>query len=95
MKIRTTKIFDDWLFNLKSNRAKAVISRRLEGLEKGNYCNVKSLGQKVFELKINIESGYRLYFCNTGKEIILLLCGGDKSSQQKDIKKAKELMQGV
>jgi putative addiction module killer protein len=60
-------------------------------LEEGNFSNVKAVGAGVHELKINYQKGYRVYFTNVDGEIIILLCAGDKSSQQKDIEKAKKI----
>jgi putative addiction module killer protein len=60
-------------------------------LSSDNFSNCKTIGEGIHELKINYQKGYRIYFTNINDKIILLLCGGDKSSQEKDIKKAKEL----
>ena len=76
---------------LKDERARALIASRLDRLAFGNAGDVKPVGHGISELRIDYGPGYRLYFLRRGDEIIILLCGGDKSSQQKDIKTAKLL----
>ena len=65
------------------------IQARLEGLEDGNFGDYKSINGGVFELRLHFGSGYRIYFGQVGNTIVLLLCGGDKSSQTRDIERAK------
>lgn len=89
--IRKTDEFDRWLRDLKDLRAFAQINRRINRASQGNIGDCKSVGDKVFELRIDCGPGYRLYFTQKGKEFILLLIGGDKSSQRKDIETAKTL----
>ena len=81
--------FDLWLKNLRDKRAKAKILIRLDRILSGNFGDTKSVGQGVSELRINEGKGYRLYYGREGKEIIILLCGGGKATQQNDIKLAK------
>lgn len=83
--------FADWLSTLRDSRGKAKIVIRVKQMEAGNLGDVKSVGDGVSEARIHYGPGYRLYFIEDGKVIIVLLCGGDKSSQKKDIKRAKEL----
>jgi putative addiction module killer protein len=83
--------FDEWLENLRDERAKARIIARLERLAAGNPGDVKPVGDGVSELRINYGPGYRVYYMQHGAELIVLLCGGDKSTQDKDIRKAKEI----
>ncbi len=90
--IETTNIFDDWLRKLKDRQAKAKIICRINGLSLGNFGNVKGVGTNLYEIKINEGPGYRIYFTKKGEVLILLLCGGDKSTQSKDIQKAKEML---
>jgi putative addiction module killer protein len=82
--------FDEWLESLKVLKTRTKIETRLKRLKLGNFGDCKSVGEGVYELRINYGSGYRIYFGKIGKIIILLLCGGDKSSQNQDILKAKE-----
>ena len=81
--------FVDWLSNLRDRNAHARISARLNRVKLGNFGIVKALGGGVNELKIDYGPGYRLYYAMTGKTVVLLLIGGDKSSQVQDVKVAK------
>lgn len=83
--------FGEWLGGLRDRKAMAKIVTRVKQMEAGNLGDVKSVGDGVSEARIHYGPGYRLYFIEDGKVIIVLLCGGDKSSQKKDIKRAKEL----
>ena len=83
-------IFDEWLDSLRDIRAKAKIRARLDRVEDGNLGDCKSVGEGVFELRIDYGPGYRIYFGQEGITIIILLCGGDKSTQKQDIDKAQE-----
>lgn len=82
--------YDEWLDSLRDRRAKAKIRARLDRVEDGNLGDRKSVGEGVFELRIDYGPGYRIYFGQEGSTIILLLCGGDKSTQAQDIQKAQE-----
>ena len=89
IEVRRTDEFAQWLKRLKDSDAKSRINLRIRRIAPlGDY---KPVGDGVYELRIDYGPGYRMYFAQRGKEIILLLIGGDKSSQQRDIKKAKEL----
>ena len=90
-----TKEFSKWLKNLKDYIAKIAIARRIVRMEDGNFGDSKSVGDKVFELRIDVGKGYRIYFTNKDCRIIFLLVGGDKSSQDKDIKTAKKMAEEV
>jgi putative addiction module killer protein len=79
------------LSGLADQRAKAKIASRIERLGLGNPGDVKPVGVGVSEMRVPYGPGYRVYFKQTDKTIILLLCGGDKSTQEKDIKRAKEI----
>jgi putative addiction module killer protein len=83
--------FDTWLKKLRDERAKSRIYTRIERLAEGNPGDVKPIGQGCSEMRIDYGPGYRVYFKDAGKEIVLLLCGGDKSTQQANIKRAKEI----
>ena len=91
--VHATEKFSKWLKKLKDAIAKASITRRIERLEEGNFGDCKSVGESLFELRINVGKGYRVYFTNINKQILLLLIGGDKSTQEKDIKTAKKMME--
>lgn len=81
--------FKDWLSELKDKKAKATITIRINRLALGNAGDWKSVGDDVFEMRIPVGPGYRLYYAFDGEELVLLLWAGDKSTQQKDINKAK------
>jgi len=91
--IETTNIFDKWLNSLKDKIAVTRIMSRLYRMEQGNFGDVKTVGQNLFEIRFFFSSGFRVYYTIRGKAIILLLCGGDKSTQKKDIEKAKKIME--
>ena len=80
--------FRDWFESLRDFKAQEVIDTRMARVRLGNFGNCQPVGQSVLELKIKYGPGYRVYFGRTGEKIILLLCGGDKSTQQKDIQTA-------
>jgi putative addiction module killer protein len=82
--------FREWLHGLRDVNARAKIRVRLNRIRLGNLGDVKSVGDGVFELRISYGPGYRVYFARTGNTVVLLLCGGDKSSQKRDINTAKE-----
>jgi len=89
--IKHTEIFSKWLHKLKDIKAKVAILRRIERMRLGNFGDIKSLGEDVSEMRLDISAGYRVYFTKHHDEIIFLLNGGDKLSQVKDIEKAKEI----
>ncbi|WP_346891023.1 type II toxin-antitoxin system RelE/ParE family toxin [uncultured Roseibium sp.] len=91
VKLLRTADFDKWLSRLKDGRAVARIADRLDRLAMGNPGDVKHVGEGVSELRIAYGPGYRVYFLQKGSIVILLLCGGDKGSQSRDIKNAKAL----
>jgi putative addiction module killer protein len=89
--VRSTREFDRWLKGLKDRSGRSRILLRLDRLAHGNPGQVAPIGRGLSELKINSGPGYRVYFLRQGDELILLLCGGDKSTQAKDISTAQEL----
>ena len=93
--VEKSTLFDKWIKNLKDRRAKARILTRIKKVESGNLGINRSVGGKVSELKIDYGPGYRLYYTVRGETVIWLLCGGDKSTQTRDIKKAKEILQNL
>ncbi len=93
--IRTTQLFNKWMASLKDRQASLAIAMRLDRAANGNLGDIKSLGDGISEIRIFTGKGYRLYFTIRDRSIIFLLHGGDKSSQQHDIKKAKELAKNL
>ena len=94
--IEKTAEFDKWLRKLKDLKAKAKILFRIQKLENDeHFGDCEPVGDGILELKINFAKGYRVYFKEKDKKIIVLLIGGDKSTQQKDIKKAKEIWKNL
>ena len=90
--IEKTVEFDKWLRKLKDLRAKSKILFRIQKLENDeHFGDCKPVGDGISELRINYAKAYRIYFKETDRKIIILLVGGDKSTQQKDIEKAKEI----
>lgn len=75
--------FIEWLESIQNTNTQARIQARLERLEDGNFGDCQSVGEGVFELRVHFGAGYRIYFGQVGNTIVLLLCGGDKSSQQR------------
>ena len=82
--------FEDWINDLKDIQARALIRKRLTRIRLGNFGNVRTIGDGVMELKIDFGPGYRVYYALDGETLVVLLCGGDKGSQERDILKAKE-----
>ncbi len=82
--------FKNWLESLKDLKTVAKIEIRLDQLEKGNFGDCRGLKEGIFELRIDYDPGYRIYCGQIGNQIVLLLSGGDKSTQEKDILKAEE-----
>jgi putative addiction module killer protein len=88
--IRRTSVYLKWLKKLKDKTGKFIIASRIARLREGNPGDNRFLGD-ISEMRINYGPGYRVYYKDIGQEIIILLCGGDKSTQQEDIVKAREL----
>lgn len=86
-----TDAFDAWLSGLKDTIARARIVHRIRAAEHGNFGDCEVVGEGVFEMRIHVGPGYRVYFSRHGEVMYLLLLGGDKSSQKRDIKRAIEL----
>jgi len=89
--IRETDIFNKWLRALKDNLARAIINARIRRLSLGNKGDSEYVGAGVSELRIDYGPGYRVYYIQIKNRIVILLCGGDKSSQSRDIEKAKKI----
>ena len=91
--ILRTETFDQWLRKLKDFRGKARIIERIRSAERGNFGDSKSIGRGVFEMRINFGPGYRVYYSRIGDIVFVLLCGGSKRNQQRDIAKAQDMAQ--
>ncbi len=87
--------FDSWLVGLRDGVTKARLLARLRKVQLGNFGDYKSVGEGVFEMRIFYGAGYRVYFVQRGSEIVVLLAGGDKSTQSTDIQKAIQLSKQV
>ncbi|MCC6220620.1 MAG: type II toxin-antitoxin system RelE/ParE family toxin [Deltaproteobacteria bacterium] len=83
--------YEEWFETLKDKRAQALVLSRIDRVCLGNFGNCKSVGNGVYELRIYYSSGLRIYFGLEGEQVVILLCGGDKGSQRKDIAYAQEL----
>ncbi len=89
--VTKTKIFDKWFSKIKDRKAVLAISRRIDRARLGNFGDSEPVGEGVSEMRIFVGKGYRVYYVVQDQQLIVLLCGGDKSTQQNDIKKAKDL----
>jgi putative addiction module killer protein len=89
--IETTGEFDAWLKGIQDGKTQKVIVKRIRTMSLGTLGETRPLDKGLFEAKIRFGPGFRLYFVNKGTKIIVLLCGGDKSTQRRDIKKARKL----
>ncbi len=90
--VETTEYFEKWLRKLRDRKAKAKIFVKLKQLEFGNFGDHKSVGSGLSELKIAYGPGYRLYYTIRDQRIVIMVIGGDKSSQSKDIEKAQSIL---
>ena len=89
--LRQTETFAKWLRGLRDRKAQARILARLDAAKLGNLGDCKAVGAGVREMRIHVGPGYRLYFVERKSQIVILLCGGSKSSQRSDIAKAKRI----
>jgi len=87
--VRTTEEFDDWLDNLRDRTAVLRISARIDRIEQGNFGDTKPITKEISEFRFFFGNGYRIYYTVKENIVVLLLNGGNKSSQKRDIKKAK------
>ena len=95
IEIRKTEKYAQWLDGLRDIKARARIQARVERLATGNAGDVKPVGEGVSELRIDYGPGYRIYFTKRGRELVILLAGGDKSTQTDDIKTALHLARNL
>ena len=91
--IYTTEVFDEWFESLKDKQTSRRIQARIDRAEEGNFGDHKSVGESVSEMRIHHGPGFRVYFIEREFEIVILLAGGDKSSQSKNIKQAQYIAQ--
>jgi putative addiction module killer protein len=89
--VRQTTAFAEWLTDLRDVRGRAIIARRIARMAQGAFGDAKSVGDRVSELRIDHGPGYRVYFTRQGRDVVILLCGGDKDSQDRDIATAKAM----
>lgn len=89
--IHTTEVFDAWFRKLRDKQAARRIQVRIDRAEDGNFGDCAPVGEGISEMRIHFGPGYRVYFTQRGMEIVILLAGGDKSTQPKDIKTALEI----
>ncbi len=89
--LRSTDVFESWLDSIKDWKARA----RLDAAQLGNLGDVKVVGGGIREMRVHVGAGYRIYFVQRGKVLLLLLCGGDKSTQSRDIVKAQRLLADI
>ncbi|WP_432745746.1 type II toxin-antitoxin system RelE/ParE family toxin [Methylobacter sp. G7] len=93
--VEQTEAFAKWHSALRDLRAKTAISRRIDRAEHGNLGDIKPVGGEVSEMRVDVGAGYRVYFTLRGGVVVVLLAGGDKSTQQADIKRAVELAKEI
>ena len=95
IEVRQSTVFSDWLRSLRDRNATARIVARIRRLELGNPGDIKSVGDGVSEMRIDYGPGYRVYLTYAGRTVVILLCGGDKSSQSRDIAQAKKMAKEI
>lgn len=95
IEVRQTTRFATWLASLRDERAKARVLKRLDRAGNGNLGDVSPVGEGILEMRIFYGPGYRVYFIERGAALIVLLCGGDKSTQRSDIEEAKTLAKEI
>src|SRR3990167_9904869 len=93
--VQQTMIFVAWHASVRDLRAKIAIARRIDRASAGNLCDIKPVGDGVSEMRVDVGGGYRVYFTLRNSVVIVLLAGGDKSSQTADIRRAKKLAKEV
>lgn len=91
MEVVYTEVFGTWLKGLRNQRAKVTILSRIERIEDDNFGDHRSVGSGVSELRIDVGQGYRVYYTVRRNTVVILLCGGDKSSQRRDVRRAQRI----
>jgi putative addiction module killer protein len=94
VEIRQSPVFVAWLFRLKNSLARGQIVARIQRMKFGHFGDVKSVGDGVYEMRMDVGPGYRIYYERAGNNVVLPLCGGDKGSQKRDISRAKMMILG-
>lgn len=95
LEVRQTDVYAEWFKSLRDRQARARIDARIRRLSLGNPGDVKPVGEGVSELRIDYGPGYRVYFAQRGQTLVILLAGGDKRTQDRDIRTALELARGL
>ena len=95
IEVRRTGAFIDWLVALRDVAARARIAKRIDRIAQGNFGDAKSVGDGVSELRFTFGPGYRVYYTRRGDIVVILLCGGDKGSQEQDIERAKAIAREI
>ena len=93
--LQSTDVFDRWLRDLGDRNARARILARLESAQLGNLGDTRAVGTGVREMRVHFGPGYRVYFAQRGRIVLVLLCGGDKSTQPRDIARAQRLLKAI
>ena len=93
--LQSTDVFDRWLRDLGDRKARARILARLESAQLGNLGDTRAVGTGVREMRVHFGPGYRVYFAQRGRIVLVLLCGGDKSTQPRDIVRAQRLLKAI
>ena len=91
MNVVYTEAFETWIKRLRDQRAKFTILSRIERIEDGNFGDHRTVGRGVSELRVDVGQGYRVYYTIRQRTVVILLCGGDKSSQRRDIRRAQRM----
>lgn len=91
MEVVYTEVFENWLKGLRDQRARASVISRIERIEDGNFGDHQSVGSGVSELRVDVGRGYRVYYTLRRRIVVILLCGGDKANQGRDIRTAQRL----
>jgi putative addiction module killer protein len=95
MELAYTEVFEQWIRELRDQRARASILSRLRRIEEGNFGDHVSVGGGISELRINVGPGYRVYYTIRQNRVVILICGGNKSSQQRDIRQAQRMVSEI
>jgi putative addiction module killer protein len=90
--LRFTEAFEEWIRNLRDRKGRARIIKRLDAAYLGNLGDVKAVGHGVREMRVHFGPGYRIYFAQREKVLLIILCGGDKSTQARDIAMAQRIL---